>query len=772
MKKAKIFSLIITTITLLLSNGCNNTKYFDDSVKEALKVAKIDGNDSLTLSENVDTILLENEKVRLVLAKQSGAIIELANKEVGVYLVKNSVNDIPLMIEYVDGRAAYGYTTSNYKIKEKTENNVSIEYEWTYSRNLKIISNISLEKDSNEIDFSLKLLNNLQSDSVLCVEYPYISNVGQLYSAETDKLFHTYANGFIFDDPIKNFNTMDFNGIKWYMGLYPYGFGSTMQFMSYYVEDYGGFHLQTYDKGYGIKSFIATGTGNDLHFGIRHYLNDISDGDKEFYNIGISNTLNGTWTESCNKYYDFAKTCPWSNKKGKLVEQETYLKDFYEDTTLVNFAPHLGKAAPAWSDWEQTYTDMKNSLNGGKIFNIVGNDWQRMSTPATMNGEMDTFFPAVVNETYYNQMKENDYTAFFEFNNMFNTNATTDTTYSFRRSQATKDRYGNPQALIDSVDTSISWWYMCPSESWYTFGKEKSDVFVDTYNVDFLYHDCGYCVAPRSCFDTTHAHGTRVNIIEDEIAFLDKLTAETGKIVGEELISEVFIGTVGYYQARANAGGMSFMDINDIRFVVENNTAHKVSALDYVYHEYGIIRTDGYMKPLKESGNMYYYIMAFTALNGGIPQFNYEYIKASFNANEMVAEMLDYLNKLSTIKLNQGKNYLVYGKMLPAPNTGAGTIQYSYLNTSAIGDTVFSGKAIVDKVVTSAYSYDNKVGIFLSNITQEKTSVAFVINANRDYGINDGNVYLNGKKIAKVKNGKAKIKLDLDSRAIYMLEVY
>ena len=192
MKKNNIFSLIIPTILLILSNSCSTSNYFDDSIKEAKKVAEITGNDSLTLLENIDNILIENEKVKLVLSKNSGAIIELANKEVGVYLVKNSTNDIPLMIEYVEGRYAYGFTTSNYEIKEKNDDKVAIEYTWTYSRNLKVKSVISLEKDSNEVKFSLDLENNLQSDSVLYIEYPYISNVGQLYSNETDKLFHTF----------------------------------------------------------------------------------------------------------------------------------------------------------------------------------------------------------------------------------------------------------------------------------------------------------------------------------------------------------------------------------------------------------------------------------------------------------------------------------------------------------------------------------------------------------------------------------------------------
>ena len=771
MKQAK--RIFCTACAVLLGGtlvGCGGDGYFDDSLREAEKVGDIGGNETLTLEENADTFLLENENVRLVLNKKSGSIRELANKEVGVYLVRNARGDIPLAIEYVEGRFSYGFEDCEHTLLTNSAEEVAVKYTWTYARDLRVESTISLKKNADEVTFSLDLFNNVQSDSVYSVEYPYISDVGQLYSAETDKFFHSYANGYVFDDPVKLFNRDDFNGVQWYMGLYPYGFGSTMQFMSYYVEDYGGFHLQTYDKGYTIKSFTAVGTGNNLHFGIRHYLDDICSGDKEFYKIGISNLTQGTWTESCDKYYEFAQETPWAEKRGKLIEEDESYRAFYEQTTLVNFAPHLGHAASAWMDWENVYNTLKENAGGGKIFNIIGNDWQLLHTDEKMNGEFDTIFPAVLDENLYAQMQEDDYTAFFEFNNMYNTRAAEiGEQRSLRFSQATKDRYVNAQILGDSVNNSISWWYMCPTDSWYEFAKEKTDVFTEDYDVDFLYHDCGYCVAPRTCFDTSHAHGTRVNIVEDEIAFLDRLREESGKVIGEELISEVFVGTVGYYQARANAGGMGFMDINDIRIAVEQNAAHKVSAFDYVYHEYGILRTDGYMKPLKESGDMYYQIMAFTALNGGVPQYNYEYIKAAFNENEMVEEMLSFLNALGSVKTGDGKNYLTYGKMVPAPDTGAGKVEYSYLNTSAIGETVFRGKAIVDKVVTSAFQYGGKTALFLSNITAEDLEVKFILQAGRDYGTKEGTVTQDGKQIAKIREGKANIKMTLPSREVVML---
>lgn len=768
----KTLSVLLALSLFLPCFACGGEgEYYDDSFREAARVAAIGGSEELALSEQDGLVTLENAKVRLVLSAASGAVRELANKETGVYLIRGSENDIPLMLEFQDGRFSFGFETCGYTVSQ-TDDEIAVRFEWTYPRDLKAASTISLKEDSDEAEFTLDLFNNRLEDSVLDVEYPYLADVGRLYSEETDKLFHTYASGYVFDDPVSNFNRDDFKGIRWYMGLYPYGFGSTMQFMSYYVEGYGGFHIQTYDRGYTVKSFTVTGTGKSLHMGVRHYLDDLSSGDKSFYKIGISNLTEGRWEESCERYREFALTCPWTEKAGlladKTAENET-LRSFYEDTTLVNFAPHVGYAANAWTEWPEIYRRLSSNAGGGKIFNIVGNDWQRIHTAESMNGEWDTMFPAVINETFYDQMKEKDFTAFFEFNNMFNVNGADDR--GLRVSQATKDRLGNPQTLQDSVNPAIAWWYMCPSEDWYEFSKRKTDAFLGEYDADFLYHDCGYCVAPRTCFDFSHAHGTRVNIIPDEIAFLDRLTAESGTIVGEELISEVFVGTVGYYQARANAGGMGFMDNNDIRVPVENNLLEKVPAFDYLYHPNGILRTDGFMKPLREAGDMFYSVMGYTALTGGVPQLNYEYLKASFNASELVPEMLAYLNELGALKTGAGKNYLTYGQMLPAPKTGAGTIEYNYLNTSVVGDIPSRGTARVNKVVTSAWRYGESTAVMLSNVTAEPVEVRFVLQAGRDYGIMSGTVWLGGKKIGAVKNGKAKISLTLSPRKADMLEI-
>ena len=84
---------------------------------------------------------------------------------------------------------------------------------------------------------------------------------------------------------------------------------------------------------------------------------------------------------------------------------------------------------------------------------------------------------------------------------------------------------------------------------------------------------------------------------------------------------------------------------------------------------------------------------------------------------------------------------------------------------------VFSGKYNVNKVVSSAYEYNGTIGLFFSNITAEDINANFVINAKKYYGIETGKVYLGDKVIADVKDGIAKVSLDLLSRDVTLLTI-
>ena len=197
---------------------------------------------------------------------------------------------------------------------------------------------------------------------------------------------------------------------------------------------------------------------------------------------------------------------------------------------------------------------------------------------------------------------------------------------------------------------------------------------------------------------------------------------------------------------------------------------------DYVYGAYGAKRLDGYLHADELLGESYYHIAAYTALNGGIPEYNYEFVQNGeyFQPQEHSAEMMSFLGALAKVKQTYGKKYLVYGEMVRPPETGAGEIEYDYIQ-QRFSDGTDGGVAVFDRTVTSAFRYENKIGIFVCNPTKDAQSLRFIVNALRDYAISDAKVTLTdgegSRPFTSVKDGKLRVALDLEPRAIVMLEL-
>src|SRR5690606_10187892 len=151
-------------------------------------------------------------------------------------------------------------------------------------------------------------------------------------------------------------------------------------------------------------------------------------------------------------------------------------------------------------------------------------------------------------------------------------------------------------------------------------------------------------------------------------------------IVGHELIFEQLLPYLDYYQARANAGMMGWMEHDRIKAVLNAGTAQKIPLFDYVYSGYGARRMDGYAYADASQGGMYYHSMAVTALNGGIPEYNFEFLDFAdyMTLEETDREMLRYIDELSTMRTTYGKRYLTYGTQVRAPEVGAGTVSYHF----------------------------------------------------------------------------------------------
>lgn len=739
----RMAAMLLIAVMLLGFAGCDQNS--------GPAKSHIGGSDTLALTETEDTITLENARVQLVLNRNSGSIRTLANKESGLYLTKDAVDSIPVRLATATENI-FKYDSFTYTVEKNDDKSKVLSLQWNFSGRPTVAATVTLEENADQISFRVKLLGNQQSDTIISVEYPIIEGIGSLKDKQTDCFLSPFITGYLFRNPVDNFN-QDFYGITKKLGEYPSGWGYPMQFAAYYSEGLGGFYWQTTDGGDTVKSFTLTGDNNKLRLSIYHYLSDISDGDKVFdYDIVFANMTEGNWYEAADTYRDWALQQSWAADTGKLKDRTDVDKTLYEDTTLTIFGYRV---TDDWDDYADIYDVLKGTVDG-KFLNVA----------------------IYKNNTYMDRIKQySDLLNIFEFSSL--------------RTIASAETYCDyySTAMMNAVgekETFTIHYYECAAEqSWRDYALSREEGFITNYGVNGFYYDVDIAADhPKLCYDTSHSHGTRVNVLSD---FLDQIQdardlSDTNipYTVGTEMITELLLPYVNYYQARANGGLLGWMEHDRVRTVIENGSAVQVPLFDYVYHEYGILRTDGYLTAESDIGDGFYYVAAYTALNGGIPELNYEYYPVADlpKTEDMNLQYLRFLDALGEVRTGYGKDFLVYGKMMPAPAVDAGTTVYDYSNLNytqytCLGMDYLAGKAELPNVVTAAWQNGDQNAVFLCNTSGESRTVTFTLEAGRDFGVDAGAVMQYSEtgsvEICRIKDGVAKVTLTINPQEIIML---
>lgn len=736
--------------------GCSQAKaeFYEEIFSNPLADRDVGGTDSLTLQESDNRYTLENGDVRMVLSKENGSICQYVNKQSKVYLVEDAQTAAPLRVCRQDGTDSAAFAAFDCQIQNDDAETKALALSWTLEDGTIIRAGVSLRADAQETVFRLSVENIDLSNPIVSVEYPIFEQVDTLYEPQQDYFVSPVVTGVLFRDPVSNFNSGTFAGIDKDTGMYPSGWNVPMQFQGYYSKGIGGFIFWTRDGTDGIKSFTCTGKESGLRMSIHHFLDDIGQSAYSFdYDIVVGNLVKGTWQECAEVYKSWATQQSWC-EKGYAKDRTDLNKQLYENTALVNFGfPYTGKLSIA----EQTalYTLMKEHVGGG-FLNILFSQSDY-----------------AVDLTKQNQ----DLLTFFEFNTFSTLDQTEFRDNIIRSVDGSRARYGT---LVNGVE----YYYQCPASSLWRENRlgVEQDYYTD-FAVDGFYHDVGIAaVHPLQCFDTSHAHGTRVNILSDaiqQVAEAKQYAVETGiHSVGQELIFEQLLPYVDYYQARAGGSVTSWMEHDRFMPVLENGSAEIIPLFNYVYGQYGALRMDGYLSADVLLGDGYYALAAGVALNGGLVEYNYEFLNQNeyLRAEELDLARLDFIGELGQARLTYGKEYLVYGAMVKAPEIGTGQSTYSYFNKNYQDGVGKSGQLTVDDVVVTAFESEGKIAVFLCNTTGESIEARFILNTLRDYGIDSAAVTLRSassedSQMAAVEDGKAKIQLDLEPRKVYMLEI-
>lgn len=737
----------------------------------------------LSLTVENQTIVMENEYVRLVLNEENGSIQEYLNKEKNLYFVK-CVTDAKAI------RLSAEVATSSGTVVEKTLDATEFEYSVTESKEVLEVSQkfafsngvsanctISLGKGSDEVVFKVEELSGMKVDEpTYSLEYPIFDGIDTLDTYETDYLVSPFAMGYLFRNPLQTFNEGNVSLGK-SLGYYPSGMFQSMQFFAYYSQDKGGFYVQAKDEEGVVKSFTFTHSNDKLRASIWHYVTDIGENVCTFdYDVICANLVEGNWYEPAEKYRQWAHEQKWCTKYGENEQRTDLNRDLYEDTVLCYFS---GPSQTGQVGSEAIYDRIRENLNGKML--LVPHSYIQ-----GFPDNMESFLSNIsnrLNPELFSRAKENgDLVSFFEYYNCVINTAMPDGLIG----NVTLDQSGKRQ---ESVFGEARFFEQCPaSEGWTNLTYDRELKIAEILKPDGFYNDIGIgAVTATLCYNTDHVHGTKVSILEEsleQVKNMYDISRQFDGFTGQEMLSEVMIPYVDMYQCRANAGEMGGMENDVIMEYVKAGTAEKIHLFEYVYSEYCGVRLDSFTLPLSSVGTPYYYVTAFTALNGGIPEYNWEWIGTYPTADEYDTEMIQFVSKLGDARTSYGKEYLVYGKMVRTPDVGAEKIRYSYSTPINNNDGSWgsfdaqgnkAGEMLCDNIVVSAYEHEGSIAVFLCNITGNEINTTFELDANGLYGVSEGSVqsYVNGTSslLCDLQNGKAEISINLPAREIVMLTI-
>lgn len=775
-------------------------------------------------------VSVENEFISISIDPTDGAIKQIHNKMRNISLIMeklpSNVRLVPLRLGILEENWVEKMGVFNLKVTwidkfedfslRKNEN--FIDLNWKVNSNTRVKARINAPRNDPNLYFYVAL-RHYGKDKISMLEYPIIQGIGSLGdNPEKNYLAHPHATGVLFHNPLKLFKSSGKRPISLMLqadqglpfSVYPEGYaGSTMQFMVYYLGDVGGFYMACHDSEANLKAInFYKNADNLLEASFVHIKSDINEADfKVNYPVVIGSLFRGDWYEGAERYKRWAINQFWC-KKGQLwerVEKRTVSKWLIEDVGFCTFGIN--------SRYDRSYwLKFFHNITKKPVFHILGVNWPKIEVNymGKMASIPDTWFPAFFHPNNIKAIKENgDYFAPFEFNIIVG---------SLEAWPIVGSPEAWPEEKINEIKKSLlvvprkigygiyTHGYLCPFTSFlrklHVWRDEK---LVREYDVDALYYDVSFSNVFMACFSSSHGHP--IGGGKWMIKAWRKLVAETKKAAskakgsyvpqGTEVIIEPFISEIDFYQARANGSPCAPMEIDLWRDWIKQGEVEKIPMFDFVYHEYGPVRLDGWAKISYEIGDIFYWTVGRTTLWGGIAELNYEFSPLEVvnglceNVKEHYYRMVDrrynvdpdkieFLREITNARTGFAKNYLAYGTMVKPLKVDSPKIKLNwFLYNTYIGDEAYEerGSLTVPSIIHSAWRFKNSLGFVFLNLQNEHNKIKVNIDVSEycEDKVQEIDAYIvtNEKRISlgSFKGESLEIEINLPPRKIVLLEL-
>lgn len=736
-------------------------------------------------------IVLENSQVAIAFSKENGAIAQLRDVGRGLDFLAQP-GKTPFRIQ-VGNQTMESYQSFSYARDKALTDGQAYTLTWQVNEGITLTGRLELKDGDDQVSFTSKV-ENTGDTSVLYAEYPVIGGMASL--GEESALAHSYVTGLLIHDPFKQF-VSDGDGLRY--TPYPEGFsGATMQFFTYYAKGKGGLYVAALDGQSHQKWLNMYKMDRQLEISHMYGYEDIKTGNSFAADYPfVLKLVSGDreWYEAADIYKQWATQQYWTQRGPAQLRDDTQKPTWLlEDIGLSTFG--IG-ASHDRSDWIRLYHEVADT----NVFHILGPDWPKVDQNFynSVPGGMQDWFPTRFNQQNLDTIRElGDRFAPFEFDYLVDPNKSD--------SQNLKENlqiFPNPTLSHDGYTFNM----LCPATEYTQNFHAQRDVQVyREAKVDSMYYDISGNNLIKICMNPTHGHpiGGGIAITNGYQATYEKtraaLNEEAGEYIplGTEMINEVFLRELDYYQARAWAQPSSALETWPFRSQIKSGEAEMIPMFAYVYNEYGIVRLDGWGKLVEEIGELYYNTVAKTYAWGGIYELNYEYSPMEVLGGveppaeehywrfkprgfEYSAERGEYLRQFAALRTGAGNRYLAYGTMLQPLSIESPKVKMNWFMFNHEHDDrgVYQAPAIVQSAWKSIVDGKTSLGFVLANTSDKPVAVDAVIDA-AAYG-------LEGEFTAHILNDftndgfeqsplegtgtQVPLKQTLNARTVYLVEI-
>lgn len=637
-------------------------------------------------------MILQNDRVFAEIADNTGAIVRLKDKQSGMDYI-TALPETAARVSFkqsftrMDGTSLkQDFFLSPVKAAvTAADGGAAIDFTFEYG----IVLHAKVTPAEDGLAFTSR--TECGSETELCrVEYPVIGGMGD-YGGETE-LIHSFATGLRVKNPIANFK--DGEGVR--NAPYPECFsGASMQCYAYLAPGKGGL-LFTAEDGESHQKWLNLYKNKDAMEGTMMYgFEDMGPG-KAFcapYPFTVRFLEGKGWWEAAEKYKQWAVNQPWC-AMGTLRERR-HCEWLLRDIGLSTFGIDA-------SQDRSLYIDHYHNDVHTNVFHILGPDWAKaggtfgggLKHDVNPGSNYNDWFPTRFNQETLKSIRDaGDRFAPFEFD-LFGHALEGDTDENKQKAENNRQAFPQPPRAY-SCD-AYNFYMMCPTEDLtQTLHRERDAQVVRECDADGMYYDISANNLLHICMKENHKHKkgggnelTRAysKLYKDTKEACASVKNEEYFPVGTEMINEVFLPVLDFYQARAGARPCSSLELWPYQELVNKGIAELIPMFPYVYHEYGAVRLDGWGKCVEEVGDLFYDSVAKIYEWGGLYELNHEYSPGeAFDGKETLVEdhywggfgrfgyeysysRARYIRKFADLRTGLGNKYLAYGAMMPLPD--------------------------------------------------------------------------------------------------------